>query len=369
MNNYPDELINTQVRQFSAYSPGLSIDEIKARYGLTNVIKMASNENPLGVSPVVQEVLKKNAALAFRYPAAGNPELCRSLGCYLGVDPKRIVCGNGSDEIIDLLIRITAVPGRDNIVAFKPCFSIYKLQSRLCGVEFRQCPLRPDFSFDWAGLLNLVDDHTRIVFLTNPDNPSGNAVCAEEISNFSSLLPDSTILVIDEAYIDFATPIERFSALKLSLMSERIVVLRTFSKLFGLAGLRLGFGVLPLFLADYLLRVRLPFSVNILAEKAGMAALEDRVFKQTTLDLISSGRSRLTKELENLGCLVLPSQANFLMFRPLKNAETVFKELLKQGIIIRPLTSYGLPDFLRVSMGTEKENHLFLKTLKDILDE
>ncbi|MFO7727197.1 MAG: aminotransferase class I/II-fold pyridoxal phosphate-dependent enzyme, partial [Desulfonatronovibrio sp.] len=202
MNNYPEEIIRPEVRRFSAYSPGLGIDEIKARYGLTSVIKMASNENPLGVSPVVQEVLRKNAALSFRYPAAGNPDLCRSLGSYLEVDSKRIVCGNGSDEIIDLLIRITAVPGGDNIVAFKPCFSIYKLQSSLCGVEFRQCPLGPDFSFDWAGLLDLVDDHTRIIFLTNPNNPSGNAVSWEEIKEFFSLLPDSAILVIDEAYID-----------------------------------------------------------------------------------------------------------------------------------------------------------------------
>ncbi|MFO7727239.1 MAG: histidinol-phosphate transaminase [Desulfonatronovibrio sp.] len=361
-------MIRPEVRRFSAYSPGLGIDEIKARYGLTSVIKMASNENPLGVSPVVQEVLRKNAALSFRYPAAGNPDLCRSLGSYLQVDPKRIVCGNGSDEIIDLLIRITAVPGRDNIVAFKPCFSIYKLQSRLCGVEFRQCSLGADFSFDWSGLLNLVDDHTRIVFLTNPDNPSGNAVSAEKIKEFFSLLPDSAILVIDEAYIDFAAPMEKFSSINMSLVSDRIVVLRTFSKMFGLAGLRLGFAVLPEFLADYLLRVRLPFSVNILAEKAGVAALEDNVFRQATLDLISSGRQYLTKELERLGCRVFPSQANFLMFRPPKNADTVFKELLKQGIIIRPLKSYGLPDFLRISMGTQKENQLFLKTLKDILD-
>ncbi len=367
MNNQIHKFVRPEVLEFKPYSPGLGIDEIRDKYGLSNVIKMASNENPLGVSPVVQDVIQKYAVMAFRYPSAGNPDLCRAISGYLEIDPQRIACGNGSDEIIDLLIRITAVPGRDNIVAFRPCFSIYKLQSRLCGIEFKQYPLGPEFSFDWDGLLDLVDDKTRIVFLTNPDNPSGFAASTEEIENFFMRLPDSAILVIDEAYIDFASPLEKFSSLNLAVNSERIVVLRTFSKMFGLAGLRLGFGVLPLFLADYLRRVRLPFSVNILAEKAGLAALNDAMFRQATLDLIINGRDFLTRELEALECLVYPSQANFLMFRPPAEAQKVFEALLARGIIIRPLNSYGLPDLLRVSMGTEKENKTMISELKAIL--
>jgi histidinol-phosphate aminotransferase len=367
MNPHSQGLVRPEVLEFKPYSPGLGIDEIRDRSGLSNIIKMASNENPLGVSPVVEEVLRDNAPLAFRYPSAGNPCLCRAIGGHLGVDPGRIVCGNGSDEIIDLLIRITAVPGRDNIVAFKPCFSIYKLQSRLCGLEFRQAPLQPDFSFDWDALLGLVDEHTRIVFLTNPDNPSGFAVSTGEIKVFASRLPLSCILVIDEAYIDFASPLEKFSSLGPALSSERITVLRTFSKMYGLAGLRLGYGVLPLFLADYLRRVRLPFSVNILAEKAGQAALKDRVFAEATLDLILRGRDYLAAELGALNCLVYPSQANFLMFNPPKPAQEVFEKLLGMGIIIRPLSSYGLPDLLRVSAGTDRENKALISALKVIL--
>ena len=366
-----DELIRPEVLEFKPYVPGLSIDEIRDRYGLQSIIKMASNENPLGVSPVVQEVIKNNAGLAFRYPAAGNPVLCQAIGGHLGVDPQRIVCGNGSDEIIDLLIRVLAVPGRHNIVAFRPCFSIYKLQARLCGVEFRQSALNPDFSFDWEGLLGLVDNNTRIVFLTNPDNPSGFAAAAEEIADFASRLPESVILVIDEAYIDFANPLDKYSSHIMPAKSERTVVLRTFSKMFGLAGLRLGFGVLPLFLADYLRRVRLPFSVNILAEKAGTAALDDTVFRQTTLDLIFHGRKFLTQMLLAMDFQVFPSQANFLMFQPdaAHDAQTVFEELLKRGIIIRPLKSYGLPELLRVSIGTEHENKAVIKGLKEICNE
>jgi histidinol-phosphate aminotransferase len=367
MKNSSQILIRPEVLEFKPYSPGLGIDEIRDKYGLINVTKMASNESPLGVSPVVQEVIKRNASLAFRYPSAGNPELCRTIGGHLGVDPERIVCGNGSDELIDLLIRVAALPGRDNLVAFKPCFSIYKLQSRLCGVEFRQCPLGPDFSFDWDSLLDLVDENTRIVFLTNPDNPSGFGAPFQEIESLLSRLPGSTILVIDEAYIDFASPVDTFSSLGSSLKSERMVVLRTFSKMFGLAGLRLGYGVFPLFLADYLRRVRLPFSVNILAEKAGRAALEDDVFRQANLEVIVRGRDYLAAELDAMGCRVYPSQANFLMFRPTKDAIVVFEELLAGGIIIRPLNSYGLPDLLRVSVGTEKENKALVSALKVIL--
>ena len=367
MNKSFHRLIRPEVLEFRPYSPGLGIDEIKVRFGLSNVIKMASNENPLGVSPVVQEVIKNNASLAFRYPSAGNPWLCMAIGDYLGIDPQRIVCGNGSDEIIDLLIRITAVPGKDNIVAFKPCFSIYQLQARLCGIEFRQCLLGSDFSFDLGALFDQVDERTRIVFLTNPDNPSGFAVPSSEIENFFARLPESTILVIDEAYIDFASPLEKFSSLEPALNSERMVLLRTFSKMFGLAGLRLGYGILPLYLADYLMRVRLPFSVNILGEKAGIAALEDEIFRKTTLDLIIKGRDYIARELEAMGCRVYPSQANFIMFRPPGEAWLLFERLLALGIIIRPLKSYGLPDFLRVSIGTQKENKAFVSALKQIL--
>ncbi len=369
MNNFRHELIRSEVLEFKPYSSGLGIDEIKDKYGLNQVIKMASNENPLGVSPSVQEVIRKNASLAFRYPTPGNQELCGAIGRYLDIDPRRIVCGNGSDEIIDLLLRVTAEPGISNIAAFKPCFSIYQLQSRLCGLEFRQSPLGSEFSFDWNGLLGLVDEQTRIVFLTNPDNPSGFAVPSREIEKFYSKLPESTILVIDEAYIDFASPVEQYSSLKLALKTERVVVLRTFSKMFGLAGLRLGFGVFPMFLADYIRRVRLPFSVNILAEKAGLAALEDLIFRQTTLDLILRGRDYLGDELSAMGCRVYPSQANFIMFRPLEDAEMIFEKLLTRGIIIRPLKSYGLQNFLRVSIGNDQENRTFVTSLKAILSE
>ena len=367
MTNSFKNPVRTEVRTFKPYSPGLSIEEIKNRYNLSRVIKMASNENPLGAPPLVQEIISQNASKVFRYPRANNPELCRSIAGFLNVDTARIVCGNGSDELIDLLIRLLAEPGKDNIAAFKPCFSIYQLQAILSGVEFRQAGLNSDFSFAWDELQNIVDEQTRLVFLTNPDNPSGYAATAHEIIEFSTELPDGSFLVVDEAYVDFADPVEEYSVLPFWKKTPNLIILRTFSKMYGLAGLRLGFAVLPEILADYLRRIRLPFSVNILADMAGQAALEDQDFIRKTRSAIFEGRAYLSSGLKDLGCHVYSSQTNFLMFAPPRNAAEIFDALLQRGIIVRPLESYGFPDLLRVSIGTAEENRLFIRSLREII--
>ena len=363
----PDS-VRPEVEAFTPYTPGLSIDEIQTRYGLSQVIKMASNENPLGVSPQVHAAIERHAVRAFRYPQGGNPRLVEALARHHGVDPARVVAGNGSDELIDLLIRVRAVPGRHNVVAFIPCFSIYALQSRLCGVELRQANLREDFSFDYAALLGLVDDETALVFVTTPDNPSGYCPPAAELKKLALALPEACLLVLDEAYMDFADDESAHSLLPGMESLSNVAVLRTFSKSFGLAGLRLGYALLPGQLADYLWRVRLPFSVNILAEEAGLAALRDVAFREETLRVVRQGRGTLSRGLRGLGCRVWPSQANFIMFRPPTGtppARALFEGLLRMGVIIRPLASYGLPDLLRVSVGTEEENVRFLDACKE----
>lgn len=364
----PSDRVRDDVREFTPYAPGLSMEEIKEKYGLTRVIKLASNENPLGASPLVKRVLSRKADMVFRYPRAGNPALTAALAAFHGVPVDCVVAGNGSDEIIDLLVRVTCRPGVDNVVAFAPCFSIYVQQTRLCGVELRQPPLGPDFAFDLPALAAACDANTSLVFLTNPDNPSGYAVPAEDIVELARSLPPKALLVVDEAYAEFAEPAERYSMLARFGACDNVVVLRTFSKLYGLAGLRLGFGVMPAWLADYLLRVRLPFSVNLLAEAAGLAALEDVDFVAASLATVRRGRALLVDKLTGLGCRVYPSQANFLMFRPPHPAAAMFEGLLARGIIVRALRSYGLPELLRVSIGNDDENEAFLAAFKDILD-
>lgn len=360
-----------------AYVPGKSIAEIKEKYGLTQVIKMASNENPLGTSPLVCEAVQRAAALSFRYPQGGNPRLTAALGRWHKVAPERIVVGNGSDEIIDLLLRVLLVPGKHSLVCFAPCFSIYPIQGQICGVEVRRQPLREDFSFDFEALLSLVDESTRLVFVTTPDNPSGYCPPRAEVEHLAAELarrfPDC-LLVVDEAYMDFVGDGEaderQASLLAGGCLPDNVAILRTFSKSWGLAGLRLGYAVLPEALAQYCWRARLPFSVNLLAEEAGLAALEDAAFREATLRTVREGRRHLSRELAAAGCTVWPSAANFVMFRLPEgvDAPACVDALLRGGLIIRPLASYDLPQHLRVSVGTAEENARFLSLLRAFLE-
>ncbi len=364
--------VRPEVQDFTPYSPGLSIDDIRTKYGLPQVVKLASNENPLGASPLVQKAIQKAAGLAFRYPQADSARLTAAIAAHHGLSPELVAPGNGSDEIIDLLIRIRAVPGEHNIVTCLPCFSIYALQTRLAGVELRQVPVKKDFSFDWEGLLSRVDESTAIVFLTTPDNPSGFCPPRDEIAAFAKRLPPFTLLALDEAYMDFADDEKGRSFIHRLKEFPNIAVIRTFSKSFGLAGLRIGYGILPPALADYLRRARMPFSVNILAEEAGIAALGDHAFREESLNTVREGRAWLSAELSALGCVVLPSQTNFLMFRlpPDRgySAQNVFEALLTRGVIIRPLKSYGLPDYLRVTVGNPSENKVFITAIAGLLN-
>ncbi len=363
--------IRPEVQAFTPYSPGLSIDEIREKYGLEFVVKMASNENPLGVSPLVKDAINQKAGLTFRYAQSGSPRLAASIAAHHGLSPAAIVAGNGSDELIDLIVRTCPTPGKNNVLACRPCFSLYGLQSRFCGVEFRQVDVREDFSFDWDGLLNAVDENTAVCFITTPDNPSGWCPPVGTVRDFAKKLPKTCLLVIDEAYMDFAGDEPAYSMLQDWKPDGNLAILRTFSKSYGLAGLRLGYGILPLALADCLRRVRPPFSINILAEEAGIAALADTAFRQATLSAVSRGREYLSSALAGLGCKVHPSRANFIMFGLpggcAKKAFEVFEELLAKGLIIRPLKSYGMPDLLRVSVGNDDENKMFVRLLSEAI--
>ena len=364
--------VRQEIAGLKPYAPGLSIAEIQKKYGLARVIKMASNENPLGVPPLAQEAIVRHAAEAFRYPQGGNPRLVQALAKRHGVEPSAIVVGNGSDEVIDILIRIVLEPGKHNMVCYTPCFSIYPIQGQICGVEVRRQRLNDDFSFDFAALLRHVDQNTRLVFITTPDNPSG--YCPPrgsilELAHCLKMQAPQCLLVIDEAYMDFTENENASSVLFVTSAPRNTVCLRTFSKSFGLAGLRLGYAILPPEVADGFWRSRLPFSVNILAEEAALAALQDTEFFVASQKTVRTGRQFLAAGLTALGCQVWPSEANFLMFRLPQRAPTAaqcFERLLQDGIIIRQLTAYGLPENLRVSVGNAEENRLFLAAMNRI---
>ncbi len=369
-----ESVVRPEILSLEPYVPGRSIDEIREEYGLERVIKMASNENPLGVSPLVLQALRKHADTVFRYPAGGNPRLVRALSAHWQIAPNRIVVGNGSDEIIDMLIRMLARPGRDNVVCFEPCFSLYPIQSLIQGVEIRREPVNEDFSFDFDKLLSHVDANTRLVFITTPDNPSGFCPAPDAVKALAEKLPATCLLVIDEAYMDFAPDKGEteadWSLFKRGDLPSNACVIRTFSKSYGLAGLRIGVGVLPEELADCYWRARLPFSVNILAEEAVLAALDDDRFRALTMDTVREGRRLLSDALEKMGCTVWPSRANFIMFMPPDScpAETLYQKLLQKGVIVRLLKSYSLPRYIRLSVGNAEENSFFLQKTAEILE-
>lgn len=359
--------VRSEILDFDPYTPGLTIEQIQDRYGLDTVIKLASNENPLGVSPVVQKTITQNAAKVFRYPENHTPRLAGEIARHTGIPKECIMVGNGSDEIIDTIIRMKAIPGRSNIICYENSFAMYEMCAKLAGVEYREVPRGEDYMLPLDSMAEAADSDTAMVIVTSPDNPTGLAASVEDLSVLAGVLPEDCLLVVDEAYIDFVWPPESYTPTQAFEKFENLVILRTFSKAYGLAGLRVGYGALPRKLAGYLKNARIPFTVNLLAESAAIAALNDEAFYNETLEVVMRGREYFLNELPKLGCKVWPSQANFVMFQPQKPAGQVFKALLKKGIIVRPLGSFGLGKCIRVNMGTDSENKQFIEALAEVL--
>ena len=363
-----DISVRPEILDFAPYVPGLTIEEIQRRYGLTTVIKLASNENPLGASPLVRKAIERNAARAFRYPENHAPRLTEALAENLGLPAECIIVGNGSDEIIDMLFRMKGIPGQSNVVCYEHSFAMYRMCAKLCGLEYREVPRGENLALPLDAMAEAADENTAMVIVTSPDNPSGLAAGVEDLSVLAGVLPKDCLLVVDEAYIEFAWPPESYSPVQAFDRFENLVCLRTFSKAYGLAGMRLGYGILPPKLAALMKNARIPFTVNLLAEEAGLAALADETFFNETLSVVMRGRDYFTKELTRLGCKVWPSQSNFVMFEPTRPAAEVFQTLLERGIIVRPLKSFGLGKCIRVNVGTDSENEIFIEAMTEILN-
>ncbi|RWU02233.1 histidinol-phosphate transaminase [Pseudodesulfovibrio sp. S3] len=360
--------VRPEIYDFAPYVPGLTIEQIQKQYGLSSVIKLASNENPLGTSPLVQKAISSNAQRAFRYPENHSPRLVEAIAKHAEVSKDCVLVGNGSDEIIDMLFRMMGTPGRSNVVCYEHSFAMYRMCAKLCGLEYREVPRGEGFDLPLDAMAEAADENTAMVIVTSPDNPTGLAASVEDLSVLAGVLPSDCLLVVDEAYIEFAWPPESYSPVQAFDKFDNLVCLRTFSKAYGLAGMRVGYGIMPPQLAGVIKNARIPFTVNLLAEEAALAALEDEVFFNETLSVVMRGREFFTEELAKLGCKVWPSQSNFVMFEPSKPAQAVFKALLKKGIIVRPLGSFGLGKCIRVNVGTDAENRIFIETLAEILN-
>jgi histidinol-phosphate aminotransferase len=353
------------VARLEPYPPGKPLEELEREYGITDSIKLASNENPLGPSPRALEAIRGHLSKLHRYPDGSGYYLRLRLSQRLGVPETCIVLGNGSNEIIDLAIRILVRPG-DEVLMAAPTFLVYPLMVQSVGGRPVQVPQK-DFSHDLDAAAAAVTRRTRLIFLDNPNNPSGSVIDRRDFEAFRKRVPPDVPIVLDEAYMEFADPEATMTGLDYQGGEPAVITLRTFSKAYGLAGLRIGYGVMPAVVADYLNRVRQPFNVNTLAQAAALAALDDEQFLRETRETVREGLDYLTRRLAEMEVRTLPTQANFFLVDVGCEARTVYEALLRRGVIVRAMHAYGLDRYIRVSVGTREENERFLKAFKDVM--
>jgi histidinol-phosphate aminotransferase len=357
-------LIRKHILNIDPYEAGKPIEELRRELGLKEVIKLASNENPLGASPKAVEAIKKNLATINRYPDSQGFYLKRKLAKFLNVEPANLILGNGSDELIDIIIK-TFVEEDENIITADHTFLEYKIISSVKGRTVITVPLKY-FKYDLNGIKKKIDKKTKIIFIANPNNPTGTYVTKYEIGDFMAGLPQDVLLVMDEAY-DAFIDVDDFPNSLSYLRSKNVVVLKTFSKAYGLAGLRIGYAVAKLEFATYMNIARQPFNVNILAQAAAIAALDDKKFLLRTRKTVLEGKNYLYDNLTKLGLAYVPSVANFILIDVGRDGMGVFREMLKYGVIVRDMKQYGLKNYIRVTVGTKKENERFIKVLKKVL--
>jgi len=348
------------------YPPGKPIEELEREMGITGSIKLASNENPLGPSPLAIKAMLENMKTLHRYPDGSGFYLKSKLSSKFGLPQAQIIIGNGSNELIELIIRTFLSSGEEVIQPF-PTFLVYGKIVTGGGGKMVSIPLS-DFEIDLEAMRAAITPKTKVIFINNPNNPTGSALSKDEMSSFLKSIPQDIIVVLDEAYIEFVSDSRVAQGLELLADYPLIIVLRTFSKLYGLAGLRIGYGFASEQIIDYMNRVRQPFNANALAQVAATAALDDTEFVSRTLEVVRDGLSYLQSQLNDLGLEYLPTQTNFFLIKVPGGAKKIYELMLKEGVIIRAMDSYGLDEYIRVNVGLPEENERFIQTLKKVLN-
>ena len=352
------------IRSISAYVPGKPITELAREMGLPleKIVKLASNENPLGMSPKARAAVEAAIAGLERYPDQFS--LIAALAERLGVEQGQIVLGNGSNDVLDLAARAFLAQGRSAVMA-QHAFAVYPLATLSTGAQCIVAPAK-HYGHDLAAMRAAIRPDTRIVWIANPNNPTGNFLPYTEVRAFMASVPADVIVVLDEAYNDYLSPADRVDAVGWLNEFPNLIVTRTFSKIYGLAGLRIGFAVAVPEVADLLNRVRQPFNVNNLAIAAACAALDDHLFVAESYQLNRRGMEQIVTGLKRLGFEHIPSHGNFVTFA-VSDGAAINQKLLRQGVIVRPIGGYGLPNHLRVTIGLETENARFLEALEHAL--
>jgi histidinol-phosphate aminotransferase len=364
------KLIPPHIAELTPYVPGRLIEEVEAEVGRTGLIKLASNENSLGPSPMALAAMALALPRIHRYGDADSRLLKAALSRKTGCDPAQILCGNGSSEFILLLAHVLTGPG-DRAIMSRPSFTLYAKNAQAAGAEVVEVPLTPDYGHNLSALLARADeagDRTRLVFLDNPLNPTGAFLSPETLMDFYRRLPSAAVLVLDEAYIDFSRRPRADWRPLLTESDSRLVVLRTFSKIYGLAGLRAAYALMSAPLAAALNKARQPFNMNSLAQAGALAALEDEDFLRRSLEMTWTSLDYFQTEFTRLGLGPRPTEANFLMADlGGRSADELFQALLRLGVITRSLASFGLPACLRVNAGLPAESRALVSALEEVL--
>jgi len=359
-----EKIARPEIRDLPVYSPGLDIEDVKKRYGVAEVIKLASNENPLGPSELAVEAMKTCLEDVSLYPDGACVNLREKLAGKLGIVPERLIFGNGTDEVIDLIFFAFFNPG-DVAIMGDPTFSSYYLSGATVGATIRYQALC-EHKHEVEEMVGLVDDRTRALFVGTPHNPTGTICGAAELELALSRLPEDVLLVWDEAYFEYVDDPDYPDSISYLEDHPNLVVLRTFSKCYGLAGLRIGYGIAHPDAVTYLEKVRPPFNVNRLAQVAAIAALDDEAHVALSRKMNSEGRLYLAGELDSLGMEPVPTQANFILFKYQGVVEALPEKLLQRGIIVRDGGSLGYPGYVRMTVGTPAQNRVVVEVIREL---
>lgn len=351
------------IKDLQAYQPGKPIEALERELGITNIIKLASNENPLGPSPKVLEVLQRGLKNITRYP--DGFELTAKLAQHLQVSPKQITLGNGSNQVLNVIAQTFLQPHHNAIVSAH-AFIVYPIAVKMLGATLKTVAAK-NWGHDLEAMAAAIDEDTRMVFIANPNNPTGTWNNRSELRSFLQKVPADVIVVLDEAYTEYVTTADYESGMNLLSQYPNLVVTRTFSKAYGLAGLRVGYAVSCEQIADLLNRVREPFNVNNLALLAAQTALDDREYLQKSCELNTAGMKQLETGFRQLGLDYIPSIGNFIAVEFEQDVTALYNRLLREGVIVRPVGVYNMPKHLRVSIGLPEENQRFLDALKGVM--
>jgi histidinol-phosphate aminotransferase len=359
-------LVPPHIETLQPYVPGKPIEETEREYGIIGAIKVASNENPLGPSLLALEALQFAAKRVNLYPDGSSYYLLKKLSSFLQVRADELFVGNGSNEIIELLVR-TFTTATDEALICKGSFLMYKVALQSHGRAFTEVPMQPGYRYDLRAMSDRITPRTRIIFLANPDNPTGTAFSRSEFESFLRRVPDDCFVALDEAYFEYVDWPEYPNGLDYFRAHPNLIVLRTYSKIYGLAGVRLGYAIMQRHLTEYLNRTRLPFNLSSLAQAAGVAAVDDVEHVRNTREATHRGLRYLVSELRSLGLAVPDSHANFVFADFGRPAAPIYEELLRRGIITRPIPAYGFPNALRISVGLSAHNERLVDALKEVL--